>query len=709
MTKVVNFPAREASCEPFPEALDARLTRALQDRGIRSLFCHQGDAWRAVREKKGNALVCTETASGKTLCYNLPVIDQLLADQNAFALYVFPTKALAQDQLAELRRFENILGRKLDCYIYDGDTPADARRKIRDAGRIVLTNPDMLHTGILPHHTRWARFIEGLKYVILDEVHVYRGVFGSHFANVLRRLERICTFYESSPQYIATSATIGNPGELAEKLSGTRFEVISRSGAPAGEKKLVFYNPPVVNNEFGLRRSYVKEAQWLAAQLILGGLKTIVFTPSRLSTEVLVNYLRKTLEKKGGDPTTVSSYRGGYLPQERREIERSLRDGDLSGVVATNALELGIDIGGLDACVLASYPGSISSTWQRAGRVGRKLRPSVAFLIARNHPLDQFMVSHPDYFMDQPCEIGRIDPDNLLVLADHLKCAAFEMPFSEGDRFGGRDISEIMEALAAEGILHHSRGMYHYTSDVFPASEVNLRMTNPDNFVILEQLEGDATRTIGEIDYQGAPSLVHPKAIYNHQGEQFYVESLDWKEQKAVVKKVTVDYYTDAITYDEVTVLDSFDRKVAGDLVWEHGEAHVANRVVGFKKIRFYTGENLGCGEVVLPQQEMHTTACWFSPNRELLMALNLEWVEIMEALSGLAELMRDLAAVFLLCDRHDLGSALGDRNGRWYYKPRLSGGMSVEAMGAMHESIDRSEEFIPTVFLYDNHPGGVG
>ncbi len=707
VTKVVTIPPRPPSCEPFPDGLEPRLLRALESRGIRSLYSHQGEAWRDVQGDPGNVLVCTETASGKTLCYNMPVIDRLLKEKNAFALYVFPTKALSQDQLAELRRFEDVMGVKLSAYIYDGDTPADARRKIRKEGRIVLTNPDMLHTGILPHHTKWARLMEGLEYVVFDEVHIYSGVFGCHFSNVVRRLQRVCEFYGAEPRFICTSATTGNPGDLAETLTSRPFSVVSKSGAPAGEKKLIFYNPPVVNQEFGLRRSYIKEAQWLAAHMVTEGLKTIVFTPSRLSTEILVNYLRKSLESVGKDPETVASYRGGYLPRERREIEKSLREGSLSGVVATNALELGIDIGSLDACVLAGYPGSISSTWQRAGRVGRKLRPSVAVLVARNHPLDQFIVQHPEYFLEQPCEVGRVDPDNLLVLADHLKCASFELPFIEGDRFGNKDISVILDTLAEEGILHHSRGEYRYISDVFPASEVSLRMTTPDNFVILERTEGDATETLGEIDYQGAPSLIHPKAIYNHQGQQYFVEELDWEKRTAYVRKVQVDYYTDAITYDEVTVLDSFDRDRPNDVTWEHGEVHVANRVVGFKKIRFYSGENLGCGEVVVPQQEMHTTACWFTPDRELLLGTKLSWVEIMEALSGVSELLRELAAVFLICDRHDIGAAMGDRSGEWFFKPRLTGGLSPDALATAATLF--SSDFAPTVFLYDNHPGGVG
>src|SRR5229473_1716638 len=423
----------------MPEWVRAELAHTYAEKGVTQLYSHQAMAAEAVREGR-NVVVVTPTASGKTLCYNLPVLNAILENSDARALYLFPTKALAQDQLAELHDLCRRLEDRFGVFTYDGDTPSDARKAIRERGHIVLSNPDMLHTGILPHHTRWQRLFENLRYVVLDELHTYRGVFGSHLANVLRRLRRIARFYGSNPQFICSSATIANPGELATRLADTDFEVIEENGAPAGEKFFIFYNPPVVNRFLGIRRSYINETSRVAQEFLKRNLQTIVFANSRLHTEVLLTYLKQSNPPPPGRADTIRGYRGGYLPGERREIERGLRDGGIRGVVSTNALELGIDIGSLDAAVMAGYPGTIASTWQRAGRAGRRSGSSCAVLVASSAPLDQFIVQHPNYFFERSPEHAFVQPDNLEILVNHLKCAAFELPIASTETYGGVDV-----------------------------------------------------------------------------------------------------------------------------------------------------------------------------------------------------------------------------------------------------------------------------
>lgn len=604
------FPEREAVYAPFPE-LDPRLKEALEKRGIRRLYSHQAEAIAAVGRGE-NVAVVTPTASGKTLCYNVPVLDRILHDPEARALYLFPTKALSQDQMTEVHDLIGTAGVNVRTYTYDGDTPGDARRKVREAGHIVVTNPDMLHSGILPHHTKWVSLFENLRYVVIDEIHTYRGVFGSHVTNVLRRLRRICEFYGSNPQFICCSATIANPRELAEKLLELPVTLVDRNGAPAGEKHFIIYNPPVVNRELGIRRSSILEGRRIASQFLASDVQTIVFSRSRLTMEVLLTYLRDFVVSQGKPRKSVRGYRGGYLPLQRREIERGLREGSVRGVVSTNALELGIDIGQLSACVMVGYPGTIASSLQQAGRAGRKQDISVAVLVANSSPLDQYVAQHPAYFFGRSPESALVNPDNLLVAANHIKCAAFELPFREGEGFGGfQGLPQMLGYLEGENVLHQVNGTYYWMNEQYPSSEISLRTGMSDNFVIIDITEG--SRVLGEMDRFSAPMLIHEGAVYIHEGRQYHVDRLDWEEAKAYVRAVEVDYYTDANLAVNVNVIDVFEQENRGLTNAAHGEVMVAALATVYKKIKLYTHENVGWGEIHLPEQQMHTSAFWFS------------------------------------------------------------------------------------------------
>src|SRR6059058_3520066 len=624
LTTVRHFAAREAQWADFPAWVHLDLASAYAAKGIHRPYTHQAAAAEAVHAGK-NVVIVTPTASGKTLCYNLPVLNAVLENSDTRALYLFPTKALAQDQLAELQDLAKRLDDTFGVFTYDGDTPSDARKAIRERGHIVLTNPDMLHTGILPQHTKWLRLFEKLRYIVLDELHTYRGVFGSHLANVLRRLKRIAKFYGSDPQFICCSATIANPGELASQLIEKEVEIVEENGAPTGEKFFVFYNPPMVNRNLGIRRSYINEATRVAKEILGRKLQTIVFANSRLHTEVILTYLQQANPPTPGQPEPVRGYRGGYLPGERREIERGLRDGRILGVVATNALELGIDVGSLDACVMAGYPGSIASTWQRAGRAGRRSGSSCAVFVASSAPLDQFIVQHPDYFFDRSPEHGHIQPDNLEILVNHLKCAAFELPISPDERFGNVDLPELCEQLGEAGFLHQSGGNWHWIDEAYPAETISLRSVKSANFVIIDTTGEDRGKpeVIGEVDFSSALTTVHPKAIYIHQGQQYHVEHLDFDKRKAYVKPVDVDYFTDAIRYTQVRVLEVAEEEtIAGPATRAHGDVLVRSQVVGFKKIKFFTNENVGSGKLELPENEMHTTSFWLTLGHSLLAGL---------------------------------------------------------------------------------------
>ena len=708
VTAVRHIPAREAKFAPMPAWARAELAQAYAEKGVTQLYSHQALAAEAVREGR-NVVVVTPTASGKTLCYNLPVLNAVLENPDARALYLFPTKALAQDQLAELHDLSARLDNQFGVFTYDGDTPADARKAIRERGHIVLSNPDMLHTGILPHHTRWQRLFENLRYIVLDELHTYRGVFGSHLANVLRRLRRIARFYGSDPQFVCSSATIANPGELAARLTETDFEVIEENGAPAGEKFFVFYNPPVINRFLGIRRSYINESSRVAQEFLKRNLQTIVFANSRLYTEVLLTYLQQANPPQPGQRPTIRGYRGGYLPGERREIEHGLREGRIRGVVSTNALELGIDVGSLDATVMAGYAGTIASTWQRAGRAGRRSGSSCAVLVASSAPLDQFIVRHPDYFFGRSPEHAFVQPDNLEILLNHLKCAAFELPIADDEKFGSVDVPDLCNRLAEAGFLHRTGRHWHWTQEAYPADTVSLRSVTSDNFVIVNITEG--AEVIGEVDFSSALTTVHPKAIYLHQGQQFHVEALNFEERKAYVKRVDVDYYTDAIRYTQVRVLESAasDRIEArgadARAARNHGDVLVRSQVIGFKKIKFFTNENVGDGKLELPENEMHTTAFWLTLERPLVESLPFSLSDRQSGMFGLLHALESIATLLLMCDARDLGTAIGERPPTPGSEIQWDDAATSEEIAALAEK----EFFEPNLYLYDAYPGGIG
>jgi DEAD/DEAH box helicase domain-containing protein len=707
LTALKRFPPQPPEFAEFPEALHPVLLRTLRARGYERLYTHQRSAYDAV-EAGRHTVVVTPTASGKTLCYNLPVLDRILKDPDARALYLFPTKALAQDQLAELYALIQALGADIGTFTYDGDTPQDARKAIRARAHVVVTNPDMLHKGILPHHTKWVKLFENLRYVVVDEVHSHRGVYGSHVANLFRRLHRLCRFYGSDPQFLCSSATIGNPKELAEALTEREMTLIDRSGAPRGERYFAIYNPPVVNRQLGIRKSALGAARDVALSFLTKGLQTIVFAPSRLATEVLLTYLKDALEKRPGSEGVVRGYRGGYLPQKRREIERGLREGAVLGVVSTNALELGIDIGSLDAAILLGYPGSVASAWQQAGRAGRRSGTSVAVLVANSTPLNQFLAKNPDYFFGAPVEQGRINPDNLQILVNHVKCAAFEMPFTLDEAFGKENLSEILRFLEEEHVLHRAGDRWHWTSESYPADAVSLRSVSSDNFVVQDVTRDP--RIIAEVDFDSAPSMVHEKAIYILEGRTYFVERYDHEERRVHVREAAVDYYTDAITYTKVKILDRFEEQAVANARRNHGEVHVTSQVVGFKKIKFYTNENVGSGELMMPENEMHTTAYWLTVPREVMAALPFTGEERRDGVVALSYALGQMAALFLMCDRHDLGVALGDNGqGEAIVERGLARLRPPSTSGRGSLSPAPGNDYEPNVFVYDNYPGGIG
>lgn len=666
---------------PFPDRVAPALAEGLKKRGISNLYTHQYETFMAL-ESGRNVCVVTPTASGKTLCYNLPVLNRLLRDPESRALYLFPTKALSQDQVSELTETIETLEVKIGAYTFDGDTPTSARSAVRNAGHIVVTNPDMLHAGILPHHTIWIRLFENLKYVVIDEIHHYRGVFGSHLANLIRRLRRISAFYGASPQFICCSATIANPGELAEKLIEAPVTLVDDNGAPSGEKHFLFYNPPVVNQELGIRASSVKQAGRLAASLLFQEIQSIVFARSRLRVEILTTYLKEAVRRRGGDPAKVRGYRGGYLPTERREIERGLRSGEVMAVVSTNALELGIDIGSLDVCIMCGYAGGISRTWQQAGRAGRRSATALIILVASSAPLDQYIIGHPDYFFDQTPESATIDSNNLFILTSHLKCAAFELPFTEGDAFGldPASTAELLDFLAQHRVLRKTRNRWHWSAETYPASDISLRTAAPGNVVILDTT--DNGRVIGEVDFFNAPVEVYENAVYLHETKQYTIERLDLEDRKAYARPVEVDYYTDAEMKVDLRVLDRTEETERNQAVLCRGELSVTWLPTVYKKIKFGTHENVGWGEIHLPEQTMHTTGFWLEYPEDIAERCGLGRESLGEALHALANALRQVAPVHVVCDPSDILATA-----------------RLRAPG--------SEK--PSLFLYERYPGGVG
>jgi DEAD/DEAH box helicase domain-containing protein len=672
------IPAASADFAPLPSDLHPELVKALQRRGIERLYSHQAEAYTAVRNGR-HLVVVTPTASGKTLCYNLPVLQKLLQDPERRALYVYPTKALAQDQLAELGALKSGLPINVRVDTYDGDTPPGRRTAIREGGHIVMTNPDMLHTGLLPHHTRWRRLFSSLEFVVIDELHTYRGLFGSQVANVIRRLKRICAFYGAHPTFICASATIRNPLELARRLlEEDDIALVDRSGAPRGERRLVFYNPPLLNRDLGVRRSSMLEARRVAAPWICAGIQTIVFCRSRLQVEVMLSYLRQDLAPRLDASRRVRGYRAGYLPLHRREIEAGLRDGEITGVVSTNALELGIDIGSLQCAVLVGYPGTIASTWQQLGRAGRR-SGSIGVFVASSSPLDQFIVRHPEYFLGTDPEEGLIDPNNLLLVAAHLQAGLFELPFTDGERLGEADVTELLRVFEEDGSATHSAGRWFWSRQAFPAEEVHLRRILADNVVIIDTSQPRPS-VIGEMDQFTAPVLLHEEAVYLHEGAQYHVDRLDWDEKKAYVRPVDVDYYTDALASVTVQVLETFASAEGECLSRSHGEVKITSLASMFKKIRFHTHENIGSGPIHLPEQTLHTTGYWVTVDPATWVALGRESLEA--GLQGMAHSLRHVASLRLMCDPRDLGSVAEVRS------------ISTQ---------------LPTVTVFEVYPGGVG
>ena len=634
------LPARPAQTYPFPDDLPAPLKQTLIAAGIHTLYSHQLEAWTQARAGE-NVILSTGTASGKTLSYNLPVLASLMHEPNTRALYLFPTKALAQDQLSNLHSLVSNLSIPIppSAAIYDGDTPASARPTIRKNGRIVLSNPDMLHTGILPHHTNWLDFFANLRFVIIDETHTYRGVFGSHVANVIRRLKRVAGFYGAKPQFILASATIGNPKELAERLIEEHVHLIDNDGSARGPRHFMIYNPPITDPALGLRKSSLLEGVRLAQDLLKQDVQSVVFARSRRSVEIILRYLQgdqssisdlqppisnyqfpfSNDQSPASNPTSIRGYRSGYLPNQRREIEKGLREGTVKTVVATNALELGIDIGGLGAAILVGYPGTVASARQQAGRAGRGLESAAAIMVASATPLDQFLAHHPEYFFERSPEQALVNPDHLLILLEHLRCAMFELPFQKGEGFGalrGETVDEYMQFLLSNNEAHLSNEKYYWMADQYPAANISLRSASPQGVVLQTTME-DRPLTIGTVDGESALWMVHPGAIYLHEAQSFFVKDLNLEEHVAYLKPIESDYYTEPLRGTEVTVLSQAAQAtvLGGDKSW--GELQVTTQVTGFRKRRWYTHENLGEEPLDLPPTDLMTTGYWVSLSEE--------------------------------------------------------------------------------------------
>ena len=724
------LPAREARTEPFATAVDARLRGALARRGIAAWYTHQERCFDLARAGR-NVVLVTPTASGKTLAYNLPILQRCIDDPEACALYLFPTKALAQDQRHELDGLVRDAGLQVPAATYDGDTPTSARRAVRSRARLVISNPDMLHTAVLPHHPQWERFLRGLRFVVIDELHTYRGIFGSHFTNVLRRLRRLTSFYGVRPQFLCCSATIGNPRQLAERILEQPVELIADNGAASGERHFVLYNPPLVDRQQGIRRSVVLEARSMAARLLRRGVKTIVFARSRARTELLAAYLRDALAQAGGDGGAaarggerLAAYRGGYLPSERRAIERGLRAGALDGVVATTALELGIDIGSLDASVLAGFPGTIAATWQQAGRAGRRNATSLSILIASASPIDQFIIRHPEYFFAGSPESGWVDPDNIYVLLDHVRCAVFELPFAAAelreDRAGetpavtegrppasadgwvptrtdqstpvsdegsapfGDAAGELLRHLRELGEARATGGRWHWTDSSYPAERVSLRTATSARVAIIDATDGRRA-VIGEMDLASAKTQLFRGAIYLHHGESFIVTGYRPDLRHCTVERNDGGYFTEAIVQSELTI----ERRERDERCAEMGlllaDVRVVRRATGFRMLRYGTHEKIGTGDIDLPADEMHTCSVvlHFPPHTTGGAYLEECGAPLRSVLvEGMAALLHNVAPLFLLCDPGDLGVAARP----W----------------------DAALE-CPAVYVYDACPGGSG
>lgn len=678
------IPAKKGRLRNFPLDLDERIKKTLVKRGIEKLYTHQAESYEKARRKK-NIVVVTPTASGKTLSYNLPVLQTVLEDKNAKAMYLFPTKALSQDQQSELNELvlEKELGIKI--FTYDGDTPSSIRVSARNEGRIIITNPDMLHAGILPNHPKWIKFLNSLKYIVIDEIHTYRGVFGSHMTNLIRRLKRILSFYGSDPVFICCSATIGNPLELAKNIIEEETVLIDNNGSPSGERHFILYNPPLVDPVQGIRRGVVLEARNIAVRLLKEKIKTIIFARSRIRTELIASYIKDSLKNFYTDNNRIkiASYRGGYLPGERRKIEKGLRSGDIHGVVSTNALELGIDIGGLDASIMAGFPGSISSAWQQAGRAGRRNNISLSVLIASASPMDQYLIMHPEYFFSRSPESGWVDPENIYILIDQLKCAVFELPFGEGEKFKN-DAEELLGFLEENGKIRHAEDKWYWSDRSYPAEKISLRTATSENIVIINTTKGKDT-VIGEMDRPSAKMLLYDNAVYIHSGEQYMVKKLDLENKICHVTESNVNYYTDSIVKTDIKLLHKDKTEEHGQLNLMLGDILVRSTIAKYKKLKFKTHENIGYGDISLPEEEMHTRSVVLVFQRDLKTGKYINELEDRvkaAVMRMLGHVFKQVAPVFLLCDPGDLGIA-----------ERIKDPVINETC----------------IFIFDNYPGGSG
>jgi DEAD/DEAH box helicase domain-containing protein len=693
------------SATPLPDTLVSTVAAALKLRGVEKLYAHQQRAYELCRNKK-HFVVATPTASGKSLCYNLPVLDQMARDSNARALYLFPTRALARDQEHSLSALFKAAGLGATVATYDGDTPSDARKSIRERASVIITNPDMLHAGILPHHAGWAHFFSSLRYVVIDELHAYSGVFGSHVANVFRRLRRVIQFHGGDPVFVCASATVGNPAEHAQRLTGLPIEAITLSGAPSGPRHLVVYNPPPLNVELGIRPNYLKTAVRVTADLVRMGVHTLLFGQSRASVETMLRYLRDRLLPEGISEDAIVAYRGGYLPETRRRVEASMRSGEVRCVVATSALELGVDVGDLDAVVCAGYPGTLAATWQRFGRAGRRGMPSMAVLVPSSAPVDQYVARTPEYLVATPVEEARVDPDNVEIFLQHLRCGAFELPFSEGEAFGGvghEVTGEALDLLASEGVVHRSASRWHWIAGQYPAQMVSLRSAGRDGSLVV-----DATRdvTLAEVDARTVRVQMHVGAVYQHEGSAYRVARVDESAKKVLVEPSPHDWFTESMSRTEIKVEETSRE---GGLIddhgnsWGYGEVAVTSALVGWRKIRFHTHENLGYEELEGEAVTMNTSAVWLVLDEEVLEVIAVVSDEdgnpvgrkrVVDGLRGVAYALRTVASLALMCSPQDLDCTLGGR---------ADDNTPPGREGTTHGGAS------PTAFLFDAVAGGVG
>ncbi len=677
-TRVI--PAREAEYGQLADPLPTLLSDALAKMGITQLYRHQAEAVTLARQGK-NVVIVTSTASGKTLCYNLPVLERLIFEPEATAIYVFPTKALAQDQHRGLSRFQSLIpSLPLLAGTYDGDTPRDTRRKLRDEGNCILTNPDMLHGAILPNHASWGKFFARLRYVVIDEIHTYRGIFGSNVANVIRRLRRICHHYGSDPQFILCSATIANPDELAEKLIAAPVQAVTNDGSPKGRKTFVLWNPPLIPATME-RRSCNSEAKELMVRLLKSRVQTIAFTRARVVAELLYRYVREELSRYGaGLGNSIRAYRGGYLPQERRLIEQQLFSGDLLGVVSTNALELGIDIGGLDVCLIVGFPGTIASTWQQAGRAGRGGDEALTVLLAHNTPIDQYLAAHPEYFFEQSAENAVIDPENPYVVVGHLRAAAHELPVqaSEEEAFG-EFAPAIIDILAEDRQLVYRTDRWFWIGKGYPADDFSLRNISENTYTIVDTTT-EQPQVIGSTDELSAFVQLHTEAVYMHDGDTFFVSKLDTTEKVAYVHRAELDYYTQAISDRRVQVESEESSRRLRDAVVAFGEVEVTYITYMFKKIKFDNRDSIGFGKIDLPPTALDTCGVWLIPPLETLKRVREFGRNPVDGLLGLANVATEVVPLFAMCDPMDIGSV-----------------------------VESSNTGVPTVFIFDRYPGGIG